>query len=300
MFRLNPYAWNPAVAGTENTLIATGVYRQQWTDLEGAPIGQQVNMHLPFYRISSGLGIKLDNDAIGAHRSTQAMVSYAYHKELGRSVFLSLGVSAGYMQYALDGTKLRAPEGTYAEPSGTFSHNDSQIPEGKLATGTPVFEAGVHLEYKNATLGFSSLPVFAPVIEAQSGGTFRLKPQQHYIMMASYKQELGKNWYIEPSIFAKTDFLVTQIDLSFSFHWQENIFAGASYRGFTAKAQDAFVIMGGWRMNEKTTIAYSFDLPLSPLKQVNRGSHELLVRYSLNKPIGRGVLPPVIYNPRFW
>jgi hypothetical protein len=33
---------------------------------------------------------------------------------------------------------------------------------------------------------------------------------------------------------------------------------------------------------------------------VNRGSHELMLRYSLNKPVGRGTLPPVIYNPRFW
>ncbi|MEY3249463.1 MAG: hypothetical protein RL742_1506, partial [Bacteroidota bacterium] len=70
LYMLNPYALNPAVAGTENTLILNGVYRQQWSDLRGAPVGQTLNAHLPVYRINSGLGLRLDNDAVGAHRAT--------------------------------------------------------------------------------------------------------------------------------------------------------------------------------------------------------------------------------------
>ena len=236
MYRLNPYAWNPAVAGTENTLIATGVYRQQWTDLEGAPIGQHLNMHLPFYRISSGVGIKLENDVIGAHRATQALVSWAYHTEIGRSVFFSLGLSGGYMQYTLDGAKLRAPQGTYVEPSGVFTHNDAVIPEGRVAAGAPIFEAGAYVEWKQLSAGISSLPVYAPVLEPNNGGGFSLKPVQHYVMTASYQIDLGQELQLEPGFFAKTDFLLTQIDLSMNIQWQENIFAGASYRGLSGSA----------------------------------------------------------------
>jgi hypothetical protein len=81
--------------------------------------------------------------------------------------------------------------------------------------------------------------------------------------------------------------------------YRENIFAGASFRGIGTKGNDAAVLFGGFKLNERTILAYSFDIPLSPLNTVNRGSHELLLRYDLNKTIGAGKLPPVIYNPRF-
>lgn len=89
------------------------------------------------------------------------------------------------------------------------------------------------------------------------------------------------------------------MEISTIFRWKENIFAGASFRGLSSSARDAAVLLGGLRINERTTLAYSFDIPLSALQAANRGSHELLLRYELNKPIGRGKLPPVIYNPRF-
>ncbi|TNE49794.1 MAG: type IX secretion system membrane protein PorP/SprF, partial [Bacteroidetes bacterium] len=85
MYLLNPYAYNPAYAGMGNSLVATGVYRQQWSSLRGAPESQHLNMHLPLYMISSGVGLKAENDIIGAHRTTQAMLTYSLHREFGRN-----------------------------------------------------------------------------------------------------------------------------------------------------------------------------------------------------------------------
>lgn len=34
LYAWNPYQFNPAYAGTESTLVVTGVYRQQWSGLE--------------------------------------------------------------------------------------------------------------------------------------------------------------------------------------------------------------------------------------------------------------------------
>ena len=297
LYMLNPYAYNPAYAGLENTLVATGVYRQQWSNLLGAPVTQHINAHLPLYVISSGVGVRIENDAIGAHRTTQAVLSYNYQLELGRTALLSAGVSAGYMQYALDGTKLRAPEGTYAEPD--FTHNDPFLPEGKVQAGTPVFEAGLYLQTKNLQLGASVQPAFAPALTLSGANALKIEPVQHYFFTAAYNINVGDNLSVRPSAAAKTDFIETQMEISTVLQWNENIFAGASFRGFGSSDRDAAVVLAGLRLNEKTTLAYSFDIPLSPLSSANRGSHELLLRYSLNKPIGAGKLPPVIYNPRF-
>lgn len=297
MYQINPYAYNPAYAGMENTLVATGVYRKQWADLKGAPEGQHVNAHLPLDMISSGIGLKVDNDNIGAHRTTQVLMSFSYRLALGREASLSAGVGGGYMQYNLDGDKLRAPEGTYLEPA--FSHNDPLLPEGNVRAGSPVVEAGLFLDWRALQAGLSVQPVFSPVLKPNDQGGFALQPVQHYLFYAAYTIALSEDFSVQPSVLTKTDIKQTQIEISSTIRWGENIFAGASYRGLTANDRDAVILYGGLRVNEKLSLGYAYDLSLSPLKDVNRGSHELLLRYSLNKPIGAGKLPPIIYNPRF-
>ena len=47
LYMLNPYGVNPAAAGLDNTLVATGGYRTQWTGLDGNPTTQYVNVVLP-------------------------------------------------------------------------------------------------------------------------------------------------------------------------------------------------------------------------------------------------------------
>ena len=299
LYLLNPYAYNPAYAGMENTLVATGVYRQQWSSLRGAPETQHLNVHLPLYMISSGVGFKAENDLVGAHRTTQALLTYSFQREIGRNAQLSIGVSGGYLQYALDGAKLRTPEGSY-EPAGVFLHNDPLLPEGKVTTGTPVFEAGVYFKWKDLGLSLATQPVFAPVLETSDAGSFRLQPVQHFLGAVSYSFALGQNFMINPALLLKTDITETQMEISAIIHWRKNIFAGTSFRGMSSSARDAFVVLGGLNLNERTTLAYSFDIPMSALQVANRGSHELLLRYELNKPIGTGKLPPVIYNPRFF
>jgi len=298
LYTLNPYAHNPAYAGLENTLVATGVYRQQWSGLLGAPATQHINAHLPIYAISSGVGIRIENDVIGAHNTTQAALSYSYQLELNRSVLVSFGLSAGWLQYNLDGTKLRAPEGTYAEPN--FSHNESVLPISKVSAGAPIFEAGVFLQANKLEAGVSAQPVFATQLKEKGNGAFGLQPVQHYFLYTAYTLPLGENLTLKPSGLVKSDLTETQIEVSAMARWRENTFAGVSMRGFGKSSKDAFVLFIGFKLNEKTTLAYAFDVPRSSLSAAHRGSHELLIRYSLNRPIGVGKLPPVIYNPRFF
>ncbi|MEI6407884.1 MAG: type IX secretion system membrane protein PorP/SprF [Bacteroidota bacterium] len=299
LYMLNPYAYNPACAGLDNSLIVTGVYRQQWSGLKGAPLSEHVNAHLPLYKISSGVGLRVENDAIGAHRTTSAMLSYNYQLETGRTSMLSVGLSAGYLQYTLDGNKLRAPEGTYDEPGGTFDHNDLLLPEGKISTGVPLLEAGLYFKLKKLALGLAIQPVFAPVLSVSNPSGFGLKPKQNWLFSATYTLEASESLVVIPSMLIKSDITETQSEISVLTRWRENIFAGASFRGGGNKGKDAGVIFAGLRLNENTILGYAFDIPLSSLRSVNRGSHELLLRYNLNKPIGTGKLPPIIYNPRF-
>jgi type IX secretion system PorP/SprF family membrane protein len=299
LYMLNPYVFNPAYAGLENSLIVNAAYRKQWTDLSGAPETQHVNAHLPIYIVNSGTGIKLENDKIGAHRRTKALLSYSYQREINRNNILSIGFSGGYMQYSLDGKMLRAPEGTYEQTTGSFNHNDPNLPEGKIQTGVPVFEAGIYWQSKRLEFGISSLPLYSPKTEIGSNGTLQLQTKQYYGATIVGNFEVGENLLMKPGLMLKSDFVATQAEISTIFKYRDNIMTGASFRGFGNKSKDAIVLLFGLNLNDKTSFAYAFDFTLSPLRAANRGSHEILLKYNLNKPIGKGKLPPIIYNQRY-
>jgi type IX secretion system PorP/SprF family membrane protein len=300
LFMLNPYNFNPAYAGLENSLEFNAVYRKQWTDLTGAPETQHINAHLPVYIISSGIGMKVENDKIGAHRRTKALLSYSYQREINRNNIVSLGFSGGYMQYSLDGSKLRSPEGTYEQTTGSvINHNDPNLPEGKIQAGVPVFEAGIYWQGKKVDFGISSLPLYIPKTEIDNKGTLQLQVKQYFGATVIGKFEIGENLLMKPSLAVKTDLVATQAEISTIFKYRDNIMTGASFRGFGNKAKDAIVVLFGLNLNDKTSFAYSFDFPLSSLRASNRGSHEILLKYNLNQPIGKGKLPPIIYNQRY-
>ncbi|MCS7035537.1 MAG: type IX secretion system membrane protein PorP/SprF [Saprospiraceae bacterium] len=298
LYMLNPYAYNPAYAGTAGTLLAHGAYRQQWSGLAGAPESQYLDAHVPMAFLRGGAGIRLENDKIGVHRTTRAVLHYAYHLDIGRTGLLSVGVGAGYVQYALDGDKVRTPDGVY-EPGGSFTHNDPLFPEGKVVGGAPSVEMGIFFRQQQFELGAALMPAYAPVLSITDQGRFRVRLVPQYVGTGAYRISVSNQLTFVPSFLLKFDPAATQVEISGVFRWRENTFAGSSFRGLASAARDALALFGGFRITEKILFAYSYDIPLSSLANAHRGSHELLIRYDLGKPVGAGRLPPVIYNPRF-
>lgn len=294
----NSYLYNPAVAGQDETLVANGIYRSQWVDFEGAPVSQHLDASIPFRIINSGLGIKLDNELIGPHQTSQFLMSYSYQRWIGNSGKLSVGLSAGMQQYVLDGRILRAPQGSYQDP--TFQHNDQWLPEGRISAAAPVAELGVYYSMSNWDIGVSTLPVFAPELnKSQADGRFRLKPERHYLAQVNYNKSLGEEAVLTAGGLVKSDGRSVQVEFAAQVYWREKLRFGAGYRGVTATARDALIAFIGMRLNEKASFVYAYDVPISGLSSVNRGSHEICLQYRLGQPIGEGKLPPVIYNPRF-
>lgn len=300
LFAHNPFAYNPAAAGSEDDLIASALYRRQWVDLEGAPTTYHVNAHLPVYALRSGFGVKVENDLIGAHRTTSGALAWNYQIDLGKASALHIGLSAGYMSYTLDGARLRAPDGVYNEPGGAVLHNDPRLPEGSVVAGAPTFEFGLFFRRRSLNVGVAALPVFAPELRESASGALRLQPQRHYAFMGIYRIEMSENLTLQPAFFAKTDLIAFQSEISTSVFWQDNIFAGVSYRGFTPNSRDALVLSVGMRLNERARLAYAYDHTLSAIGVAQRGTHEIMLRYAVKNPAGVGKLPAIIYNPRFY
>jgi len=301
LYMLNKYSFNPAYAGFDQSLSVTGVFRKQWAGLDGSPSTQNINAHMPVYYLGGGLGINLENDAVGAERNASVSISYNYNLPVSKASTLSIGIAAGVIQKSLDGTKLRAPQGEYSdlEPPFSINHNDALIPTGNVSAVTPLINAGIYFHNEKFEIGLASSNIIEPSAKLEAANLVEITYVRNYFANLAGNFEIGRNITLHPSLLLKSDLIETQIEISTIVKYNDNIFGGASFRGYNSNSFDAVVLLAGYNLSENLSIAYAYDITLSGLSAVSRGSHEIMLNYNLNKDIGKGKLPKIIYNPRF-
>lgn len=297
LYMLNKFNFNPAYAGLDNSISFTGIYRKQWVGIPGSPETQNLNVHLPLYMFSGGAGFSIENETLGNWRQTSVLFSYNYQLKLKGAGILSLGVSGGLLQRTLDGTKIRTPGGNYGEELNEINHNESilQLPISEITGSSPSFNFGVYFQGEKFEAGVSVLNLTEQAIDLN---TLQFKPNRSFFLNAGYNFEISKKLVLYPSVLVKSNVTETQIDFSALFKYNDNFFGGASYRGYSSNSTDAVAIIAGFKLSEKITLAYSYDLTLSKLNTVSNGSHEILLNYNFGKAIGKGKPPKIIYNPR--
>jgi type IX secretion system PorP/SprF family membrane protein len=294
LFMLDDARWNPAAAGMQESMIINAGVRQQWSGLEASPQTQRLGLHLPLNFLSSGFGLEAERDLLGARQLTSLRVAYNYQLRLG-SGRLGIGAAAGWRQLSLDGGELRTPTGNYDEGLGVIIHNDVLLPEVNLAATTPHF--GVGLFYRGDVFhgGFSIDNIRAPQFESDQL-TWQLS--RVYYGGAGAQLYVFEDWNVQPGLWVRSDGTQTQTDFSLLIQYRDNIFGGASFRGYSQETGDAVALIAGFNLSDKLRLAYAYDLGISALRSVHNGSHELLLTYDLQQPIGAGRPPKIIYHPR--
>ena len=293
---LNPYGFNPSVAGTKGTLEVTGGFRSQWVGIEGNPTSQYITVAAPLSIISSGVGISLQNESLGARNGLNAKASYNYILKMGDAK-LSFGLAGGVVQGSLNGSKLRTPSGDYNQ--GVIDHRDKLLEAVDISGITPTFDLGVYYFSEKIEGGISVNNLTEPKLKLQGQQEINVLLKRNFFGHLGMHFNLFKNISIHPSVLVKSDAIETQMDFSTIIHYNDNIFLGATFRGYSKNSQDAIAGIGGIKLNPKLLLAYSYDFTLSALKTVNKGTHEIVLQYNLGKDFGKGKLPPIIYNPRF-
>ncbi|MBK7475795.1 MAG: PorP/SprF family type IX secretion system membrane protein [Haliscomenobacter sp.] len=292
LYMLNPFHWNPAYAGMDFSLSAIAGFRTQWVGLEGAPLTQYLNAHVPLEILHGGIGIKAENDQYGAERNSWVSLAYNYHLALGPGT-LGVALGGGLAQRALDGQKLRTPEGFYLD--NILDHRDAILPQGLAQGMTATFEAGLFYQTEFWETGFGIRHLTAPSIDLS---TFQSPLERTYFFQLGFHAELSRMLSLRPAVFVRSNLIQTQTDAGFMLRYNETFSAGASFRGYNASSIDALVVVAGLKLSEHLQLGYAYDVSLSPLKQVNNGSHEILLAYALDKVFGAKKLPKLIFNPR--
>lgn len=270
---------NPGVAGSNDAICATLLYRQQWLGFisggEGIPKTGLLTIDAPVKILHGGIGLTVINDQIGFNNATGARLAYAYSLNLG-SGRLGIGLGAGILNMGVDGNNWVVQQ-----------QNDPNVPQSSSDL-KPDFDFGLYYNTTDLYVGVSSTHL--------AGGNMNLSTAtytvaRHYYLLGGYNYSLNQTWMLKPSFWIKSDLASTQYDVNMSVLYNNLVWGGVSYR-----VKDAIVALLGMNIGS-FKVGYSYDITTSRIKNYSSGSHEIMLGYCFKPKVGKPL--PLNRNVRF-
>lgn len=274
---LQPFLFNPAAAGSEGSLQAGALYRNQWGGLEGAPQNFLVQANLGSRDGKLGYGGWLGRDSWGPYQQHQVFGAFAYRVKAGKGHF-AMGVQAGLQHFNTSWAELSA----FQAGDATFTGNPSNN------IFVPNFGAGLYYKNEKLSAGFS-VPRF---LSGQVFGEKYLTLTNYYTSNFDYRIRFSDNFSMVPATLIKFTKNNAQVDLNLYLVFAKSIWVGAAYR--SDKSANFSLQYHLTKDRNNFRIAYSYDLANGTYRNVTgTGTHEISLIYSLGKaPASTPSAPP--------
>jgi type IX secretion system PorP/SprF family membrane protein len=262
-YMLNQMAINPAVAGKDEFSEVRSNNRHQWIGITDAPRTYMLTLQGPIRDKNMGLGMNLFTDIVGPTRRTGLNFSYAYHLRLNKEDFLSMGLSAGILQWGIDGNKIILRE-----------KDDQQLYETYQNTIVPDFGAGIYYYRPDKFyLGFSMPQLHQAPIKLYPGAYKNSKIISQFNINGAYTFDISEDFDLEPSFLFKYEIPAPpKIDAGLRVIYQDMVWLGSTYRH-----NDAFSVLLGYMYENYLLIGYSYDFTTTDIKRYSTGTHELML-----------------------
>ncbi len=215
-----------------------------------------------------GVGGYLFTDHVGPTRRTGVQLSYAYHLKLTEKLKLSLALSAGVLQFLIDGSKIQLHD-----------PGDPALDQQLLGQTVPDAKFGFLLYHDRFWIGATAPQILRNKVYFLDESETLSRMEDHYFAMGGYRIPLGEDWQVEPSFLLKyVDPVPPKIDLTATIRYRNAVWLGASYR-----TNDAWCAMIGYWMKETFQFGYSYDIITSNLRNYSSGSHEIMLAVTLGR-----------------
>ena len=268
-YMINDYVLNPAIGGKDAYFEGMSANRYQWGGITDAPRTYILSLQGPMKYQHMGIGGQLFTDIVGPTRRTGGYLSYAYHIPLTKKLKLSFGLSAGILQFMVDGQKINLHD-----------NGDLVLTNALQSVLTPDFSAGFYLYNEKFWVGFSCMQIqqnklkFFDYMSNTSSVMNR-----HYCFMAGYRLPVGDNFVIEPSgIVNYVAPAPVQFDLGLRAIYREKFWMGGSFRN-----HDAIAAYIGFIFRENLMLGYAYDFTITDLGNYSTGTHELILGMRFNR-----------------
>ncbi len=269
--------YNPAAAGKDAMLNVEAAYAAQMTGFENAPQVMYVGADLPlfFWGPEHGVGAAFFSDKIGLFTHQRLYVQYAYHKQNVLNGTLSLGLQAGMLSEAFDGSKLELEE-----------NNDPAFPTSSTTGSGFDFSFGLYYQHHNgAYVGVSMAHALSPTVELGTDKTNEISISPTYYLLAGHNIKLRVPFFsIQPSLFLSTDLSAYRADATCRVTYTDdkrNVYAGLSY----SPSNSVSLLLGG--DFHGISLGYSYEMYTTGGVSMGNGSHELILGYKTELDVAK-------------
>ena len=271
LYKENRFLINPSNAGYSEGLVGYINYRNQWTNVVGAPTTGLVSLHTPLGK-NTNVGTNIVYDRTNFVTTVNAKLAYAHDIKLADDHQLSLGVGLG-----INHTQLDLSDAVVEDPTDILLQN------GNIGSTTFDLDAGLRYSWKNLLeIGFAAPHVIESIAEIRAkDNSTSYNLSRHFSGYVGYDFWIKKDWLVAPS--AMVRWLPYNDNISYDgtlkFGWKETIWAS-----FTWRAETGPVVGIGFQVAEKFVFGYAYDFTLNGLDG-NPGapwSNEIMVGFKLD------------------
>lgn len=270
-YMLNNFAINPAIAGTQPYFSLNSDNRFQWIGITDAPRTYVLTLDGPLTAAHIGIGGYVFTDITGPTRRTGITSTYSYHLKLNNDLNLSLGISAGILQFAVDGQAITLVQ-----------QNDQALVNQFESALVPDFAAGAYLYNSKFYVGISAPQIVPVTAKLNSFADAQDVMVTHFYATAGYNFDLGNQFKLNPSLVANyVNPVPPQFDLGARLLYQNKFWIGGGFR-----TMDAAYALVGYTYQQNLTFGFSYDYPVTDINQYSFGTIELYIGIKFNKTKG--------------
>ncbi|MCB9192159.1 MAG: PorP/SprF family type IX secretion system membrane protein [Flavobacteriales bacterium] len=271
LYKENRFLINPSNAGYSEGLVGYINYRNQWTNVVGAPTTGLVSLHTPLGK-NTNVGTNIVYDKTNFVTTVNAKLAYAHDIKLAPDHQLSLGVGLG-----INHTQLDFSDAVVEDPT------DFLLENGNIGSTTFDLDAGLRYSWNNLLeIGIAAPHVIESIAEIRAkdnSASYNLS--RHFSAYVGYDFWIKKDWLIAPSGMVR--WLPYNDNISYDgtvkFGWKEVVWAS-----FTWRAETGPVAGIGFQVADKFVFGYAYDFTLNGLDG-NPGapwSNEIMVGFKLD------------------
>lgn len=262
-FFMNPYMYNPAYAGVEGHAAIFVMYRDQWTNVEGAPQISHASFHVPL-KGGIAVGGAAFNISQGLLTTSAAKASASYLLNIDRTHFLRFGMSLGAGINSVNITEFDSP----GDPAFNNFLDQSTFFIGDVGVA-------YHFGHFNVGVSLPNLFSYNPITQKEVAD-IKFSPTDNLLFKMNYRGHVSDDFAFEPHIIYRYSSVIPhQFEGVMIAHLYHIVWVGSSYR------QDAGIIgLAGAKIKEKFAVGFAYELgnsnissQLGPTLEVNLGYH---------------------------
>ncbi|WP_025744081.1 PorP/SprF family type IX secretion system membrane protein [Aquimarina pacifica] len=275
-YMYNTISVNPAYAGSRDAVSITGIHRNQWVGLGGAPSTQTLNIHSPTGKKKKvGLGMSIINDKIGPTQETYFDISFSYTIRTSDIGQLAFGVKGGAHLLNVNFDDLNQ-----------YTNTDALLENNIDNKFSPNMGIGLYYHTEKLYLGAS-----APnLLETQhfnesntdnTAASFLAEERINLYLIGGYVFDVNESLKFKPAALIKgVAGAPLQVDVSANFLISDKLNLGLAYRWSAAISA-----LAGFQISNSMMLGFAYDWETTALgnTEFNAGSYEFFLRYEIFK-----------------